>query len=917
MSAELEKIYEPKKTEEKWSDFWLKNGMFSSKPEAGRKPFTIVIPPPNVTGSLHMGHALNNTLQDITIRFRRMQGYNTLWVPGTDHGGIATQNVVEKLLKAEGSSRHKIGREKFIERMWQWRQESGGTILNQLKKLGCSLDWDRTRFTMDEVCSKAVTAAFVELYGKGLIYRGKRLVNWCPRCNTALSDIEVEHEEEIGKLWHIQYPVKGADKQFIIVATTRPETMLGDTAVAVHPDDERYKKLVGKTLVVPLIGREIPVVADSAVDMTFGTGAVKVTPAHDPNDFEIALRHKLPHKVVIDFSGKMTKEAGAYEGLDRYDARKKLLADLETQALLLETVNHPHSVGRCYRCNSAIEPLVSEQWFLKVEEMSRRARTVVEEGKLKFYPQSWSKPYLLWLENLRDWCISRQIWWGHRIPIYYCVSGTPGSTEETPDKRPITKCPPIAAAQPPEKCPKCGGTHIAQDPDVLDTWFSSALWPFSVFGWPDIKRDSSNTGPVKNDLEYFYPTSVLCTGHEILYLWVARMVQMGLQFLGDVPFREVFIHGIVRDKTGKKMSKSLGNVIDPLGVMEKFGTDALRFSLAQSAAPGRDMQLSDDSFMSARNFANKIWNASRFILMNVAGVRWEKEFIMSVWPMELADKWILSEYRVAVRDVTKALETYDIDIAARILYEFFWSKYCDWYIELAKIRIIGDNEAAKKAALSVLMEVLSGVLRMLHPIMPFITEEIWQNLSGYMRQNSKDQSVLTAPWPESDDAKIDEQALKEMKAVQDFVTAVRVIRSEMNVPPGKMISAVVRVSSNEQKAFLETNGLYIRTLGKIDSIEAGTEAVKPKQSAVAVASGMEIFVPLAGLIDLEKERKRLDKELANAESENERCVNKLANDDFVKHAPEKEIEKMKERLENARHRVEHLKESIGSLETGA
>jgi valyl-tRNA synthetase len=537
---------------------------------------------------------------------------------------------------------------------------------------------------------------------------------------------------------------------------------------------------------------------------------------------------------------------------------------------------------------------------------------VAQEGKLKFYPQSWTKPYLSWLENLRDWCISRQIWWGHRIPIYYCVSEN-SKKGEAPDKRPVTKCPLIAATEAPKKCPACGGAHIEQDPDVLDTWFSSALWPFSVFGWPDNRPDKNNTGPVKSDIEYFYPTSVLCTGHEILYLWVARMVQMGLEFLDNIPFSEVFIHGIVRDKSGKKMSKSLGNVIDPLSIMDKYGTDALRFSLAQSAAPGRDMQLSDDSFVSARNFANKLWNASRFILMNVAGVKWEKGFIMSVWPMELADRWILSEYRITVRDVTKALETYDIDVAARLLYDFFWSRYCDWYIELAKIRINGENEAAKKTALSVLIELLSGVLRMLHPIMPFITEELWQNFAEYFAHGNRNNSILSAPWPESDVSKVDGAAMEEMRALQEFVTAIRTVRSEMNVPPGKMIIALVKAPSREQKAFLDVNGQCIKALAKIERLETGESFEKPKQSAAAVAAGFEIIIPLAGIIDMDKELKRLQKELAAAEAEQERCVKKLENEDFVKRAPETEVQKMKERLSDAKQKAERLKESIKTL----
>lgn len=923
MSVEIAKIYESKSVEKKLYEFWLKNKMFSSKPEEGLKSFTIVIPPPNVTGSLHMGHALNNTLQDIIIRFRKMRNFNTLWVPGTDHGGIATQNVVEKLLLAEGRHRQELGREKFVERMWRWSEESGDTILEQLRRLGCALDWDRTRWTMDEVCTKAVFAAFVELYNKGLIYRGKRLVNWCPRCHTALSDIEVEHEEEIGKLWHIRYPLvnakasksknkkikskkKQSAQEYIVVATTRPETMLGDTAVAVNPKDKRYKKLVGKKVMLPLMNREIPIVADKVVDPAFGTGAVKVTPAHDPADFEIAVRHKLPHKVVIDFHGKMSPEAGVYAGLDRYEARKKILLDLQQQELLMETVDHPHSIGRCYRCNSAIEPLSSEQWFLKVEDMSKKAMAVVEQGKIKFYPQSWTKPYLLWLENLKDWCISRQIWWGHRIPIYYCKSGA-SSKKKTRKKA----CPPIASIEQPKTCPNCGGDKIEQDSDVLDTWFSSALWPFSVFGWPDKKTSAGNLV----ELNYYYPTAVLVTGHEILYLWVARMVQMGLEFLGDVPFREVFIHGIVRDKSGKKMSKSLGNVIDPLEIMDKYGTDALRFALTQSAAPGRDMQLSEDSFIGARNFANKLWNASRFVLMNTENVNWEDGFIMSIWPLELADNWILCEYRILIGDVTAAIETYNLDSAARLIYDFFWSKYCDWYIELAKIRLNGTDQDKKKTVASVLIEILSGILRMLHPIMPYITEEIWQNLLKYVhRHTGKSNSIMDAPWPEADKNKIDLAVIGRMNLIKEVITSIRTIRSEMNVPPGKSINIMINIPSDEQAGIIEQHIPYIKFLAKVDNAEIGENILRPKQSAVSIVSGIEIFVPLTGLIDPEKEKQRISKEIENTKLENERCQTKLANTEFITRAPAKEVEKIRGRMDEAKSKLERLGENLKSLE---
>ncbi|MCX5777869.1 MAG: valine--tRNA ligase [Elusimicrobia bacterium] len=911
MNKEMDKTYDPSVVEQKWYDSWLKNDIFSSHPDSTRRPFTVVIPPPNVTGSLHMGHALNATMQDIIVRFKRMQGFNPLWVPGTDHGGIATQNVVEKLLKAEGKSRHDLGREKFLERMWQWRTESGDTILMQLRRLGCSLDWSRTRFTMDETCSRAVTAAFVKLFEKGLIYRGKRLVNWCPRCHTALADIEVEHEEEVGKLWHIKYVLKSRGlislfkKKYIVVATTRPETMLGDTAVAVHPDDKRYKDLIGSMVVLPLIGREIPVIADTAIDPSFGTGAVKVTPAHDPVDFEIGVRHQLDRIEVIDFHGKMTAAAGEpYAGLDRFAARKKILNDLEAQKLLLETANHPHAVGHCYRCATVIEPLLSEQWFLKVEDMSRRAMQSVADGAVKFYPDSWAKPCLSWLENLRDWCISRQIWWGHRIPVYYCASSSINPYAGT--RTPTTDCAPCASVESPAKCPHCGGAEMVQDADVLDTWFSSALWPFSVMGWPEIADNA--------DLKYYYPTSVLVTGHEILYLWVARMVQMGLEFMDAVPFKHVYIHGIVRDKFGKKMSKSLGNVIDPLGVMEKYGTDALRFSLTQSAAPGRDMQLSEDSFLSARNFANKIWNASRFIMMNVRSVDWGKDFIMAVWPLELCDHWILSEYRILVGEVTVALDSYNMDAAARLIYEFFWSKYCDWYIELAKIRIAGTDAEKRKVALSILTEILAGVLRLLHPIMPFITEEIWSHMAELDFRAKKGPTIALSSWPEVNPEKIDTTAIARMRALQEIVTAVRTIRSEMNVPPGKLITAVINVSAPETREMIEQHRQYVQYLAKLETLTVGSALPRPPQSAMFVGGGIELFVPLAGIIDLEKEKTRLKKESANAAAEIERCTAKLNNADFSARAPASEVAKMKARLAEAVVKSNNLDTTLKAME---
>jgi len=890
MQDNLPKAYNPKEIEEKWAQNWRKNCIASSIIDKSKKPFTIVIPPPNVTGSLHMGHALNNTLQDIIIRFNKMRGFNTLWVPGTDHGGIATQNVVEKMLIAQGTSRHEVGREKFLEKMWQWRLETGDGILGQLTRLGCLLDFSRTRFTMDDVCSKHVVKAFIELFNKGLIYRGKRLVNWCPRCHTALSDIEVEHEEEIGKLWHIKYPLADGSGE-LIVATTRPETMLGDTAVAVNPEDERYKNLIGKQIELPLVKRHIPIVADSVVDMTFGTGAVKVTPAHDPTDFEIGLRNDLPKITVIDFHGKMTLEAGVYKGLDRYAARKKILEDLESLGLLVETVAHPHAVGRCYRCNTAIEPLISEQWFLKVEQMSQKAMEVVKNGTVKIYPDSWSRPYLLWLEKLKDWCISRQIWWGHRIPVYYCKA-----------ENSAKKCPPVASETKPEKCPHCAAAEMEQDSDVLDTWFSSALWPFSVFG------------ENKEEADYYYPTKVLVTGHEILYLWVARMIQMGLELKGKIPFEHVFIHGIVRDKHGKKMSKSLGNVIDPLVIMEKFGTDALRFAITSAAAPGRDMQLSDESFTAARNFSNKIYNATRFVLMNI-----DESFVyeenISEENLELSDKWIIEQCRLTLETVTKSIENYNIDTAARAIHEFFWFKYCDWYIEIAKIRLNSQNVQAKTTVLSVLLKVLSIVLKMAHPIMPFITEEIWQTIAPLIKAKTNDGIcyIEHTQWPSLNAMPQSDEALRQMKSVCDVITAIRTIRSEMNVAHTINVSVIVNSPSNSLLKLLSQNEQAINALAKVEKCSFQTNATKPDFAASAVISDGELFIPLKGLIDFEKEKARLEKELSQIKNEQERCKKNLANENFVSRAPEQEVEKMRERLREAQFKYERIKVNKDAL----
>lgn len=882
---EMEKVYDSKKIEEKWVKYWIENKTFSSKVDKSKKSFTIVIPPPNVTGSLHMGHALNDSLQDAIIRFKKMQGFNTLWVPGTDHGGIATQNVVEKLLKKEGKTKYDLGREKFIEKMWQWRQETGDTILEQLKKLGCGLDWDRTRFTMDEACSKAVKRAFKQFYDKGLIYRGKRLVNWCPRCHTALSDIEVEYHSEKGNLWYIKYPIKDSN-EFLTVATTRPETMIGDTAVAVNPNDERYKNIVGKTIILPLVNREIKVVADYIVDMAFGTGAVKVTPSCDATDYEIARRHKLDVLEVINTDGKMTDLVEKYKGLPAKEAREIIVADLQEQGYLIKTEDYNHSVGKCYRCDTTIEPIMSEQWFLKVDEMSKRASQVAKDEKVKFYPASWKKPYTLWLDNLRDWCISRQIWWGHRIPVFYCV-------DENGNK---TSCPPIVEQDTPTKCPHCGNTHLVQDTDVLDTWFSSAMWPFSVFNWGE--------NPNNEELKYFYPTGVLVTGHEILYLWVARMVQMGLEFLNDIPFSDVFIHGIVRDKHGLKMSKSKGNVINPLEIMDKFGTDALRFALAQSAAPGRDMQISDDSFLTARNFANKIWNASRFILMNKGDVDVPQEPIIK----ELSDKWILDEYNKTIKVVTYSFEHYDIDVASRTLYDFIWTKFCDWYIELSKIRMTSENVEEKKQVLSVLIYILKGTIKMLAPIMPFICDELWSIL------NNTTDSIVNSQFPVYDERFIFENESNQMAVVQEIVSKIRNVRSEMNISPAAFITTKINVLDDSKISIVENNQSYIKALGKIKDLSIGKNIAREKNSALAVATGFEMFIPLEGLIDIEKEKTRISKEIKNILAEQEKYNKKLSNPNFVAKAPETEVAKIKQKLADTQSKIATLEETLKNYE---
>ncbi len=929
---ELNKVYNPETTEADWYEGWGKKGYF--KPHHQAKPaYAIVIPPPNVTGSLHMGHALNNTLQDILIRWQRMLGHKTLWVPGTDHGGIATQNVVEKLMRSEKKTRHDLGREEFLERMWEWRKDTGDTILMQLRRLGASCDWSRTRFTMDEQCSKAVRHAFVQLFKEGLIYRGPRMVNWCPRCHTALADIEVEHEERAGKLWYIRYLLtdvrratsdvgpRTSDGHYVVVATTRPETMLGDTAVAVNPKDERYKPYRGKKVLLPLMGREIPVIADEAVMSAFGTGAVKVTPAHDPTDFEIGERHKLPHEVVIGFDGKMTHRAGPYAGLDRLEARKRIVADLEAQGLLEKTEDYTLSAAECYRCQTTIEPLVSEQWFIRMKSLAAPAASATRDGRVKIYPSSWEKPYIDWLDAIRDWCISRQIWWGHRIPIWYCPSNvrraTPGQAlssfqdrQSRPPKGAVMSdvgrrtsddsCPPIAATEKPEKCPSCGSQDLTQDEDVLDTWFSSALWPLSVFGWPE----------ESTDLDVFYPTSVLVTGHEILYLWVARMVMMGLHFKKDVPFRHVYIHGIVRDKQGKKMSKSLGNVIDPLEKMKQFGTDALRFSLAESSIPGRDLHLSDDSFLKARNFANKLWNASRFVLMNLEG--YTPQPLPAPGHLGLADRWILHELQRTIETVSRALAAYNPAEASRALYEFIWGTLCDWYLEISKVALMGQDGTARKIKQTLLTHLLDQALALLHPVMPYETEALYQALKGHLV--SPVESIMVHAWPSLQKERLDPSSYEKMKLVQDVVTSIRTLRSESVIPPGARLSAYLGNLDSKAKEILTDPDVqaFIISLARLEKLDLDTGA-KPKEYLFSVFGGGEVFVAAHGLLDKEKEKARLIKNRQQLEQMLRRGKAALENKDFLERAPKEEVDNRRQTLLQTQKKIEWLNRNLEGL----
>ena len=875
-SKEWSKVYDPHRVEDRWYSFWEQKNFFRADENSRRPPYSIVIPPPNVTGSLHMGHALNNTLQDVLSRYKRMDGFNVLWLPGTDHAGIATQNVVEKQLAEEGTDRHQLGREAFIQRVWKWKEQFGGHIIKQLKKLGSSCDWSRERFTMDEGLSRAVREVFVRLYQDGLIYRGDYIINWCPRCQTALSDLEVEHEDDPGHLYYIQYPVDGS-QEALTVATTRPETLLGDTALAVNPEDERYKKYIGRTVMLPLMNRKIPVIGDGYVTLDFGTGVLKVTPGHDPNDFEIGRRHNLAVVKVIDEAGNMSPEAGKYSGLGRFQARDRVVKDLKDLHLLQKIEPFPHSVGHCYRCKTVIEPLVSKQWFVKVKPLAEQAIAAVVKGETRIIPQVWESTYFEWMNNIRDWCISRQIWWGHRIPAWFCEK-----CQEV-----------IVSAEPVTRCPACGHSGVRQETDVLDTWFSSALWPFSTMGWPEKTRD----------LEVFYPTSVLVTGFDILFFWVARMMMMGLKFMGDVPFRDVYIHALVRDAEGQKMSKSRGNVIDPLEVIEKFGTDSFRFTLAAFAAQGRDIRLSEERISGYRNFANKIWNASRFTLTHLQGYDPGKP--AGEAQLTPADQWILSRVNKTVAQVREGLDAYKFNEAASAVYQFLWHEFCDWYIELIKPALYQDQDPGRKwLAQNVLARVLDTSLRLLHPFMPFITEEIWQNLPG------SEGSIMVAEFPRSRENEIYPREEARMELIMQVIGAIRNLRSEMGIPPGKKAEVILYSPKKETLRFLEENRMYVENLARTEKLGFQSGGQRPKGSATAIVEEVEVFLPLKGWINLNEEEKRLQRELDRVFEDLSRTQRKLQNQDFVSRARPEAVEKEKEKAGALAAREAKLKESL-------
>jgi valyl-tRNA synthetase len=875
----LDKSYDPHQAEEKWYRYWMEHSYFKAGEDSDRKAYSIVIPPPNVTGSLHIGHALNNTLQDILIRFKRMESWNVLWMPGTDHAGIATQNVVEKQILEEGLDRHSLGREKFVERIWSWKERSGGTIISQLKKLGASCDWSRERFTMDQGLSEAVKEVFVRLYQEGLIYRSHYIINWCPRCQTALSDLEVEHQEVSGKLYHLKYPLREKSR-FLIVATTRPETMLGDTAVAVNPEDQKYKAVIGEKVILPVIGREIPVIADPYVDIEFGTGALKITPAHDFNDFEIGLKHGLEQVKVIDEEGLMNENAGPYRGMDRFECRRRILEDFKRDGTLVKMEDYRHMVGHCYRCKTIVEPNLSLQWFVRMKPLARPAIDAVREGRTRIIPELWEKTYFEWMENIRDWCISRQIWWGHRIPAWFCD--------------PCGEV--IVAKEEPAACPKCGSTALRPETDVLDTWFSSALWPFSTMGWPKETKE----------LRRFYPTSVLVTGFDILFFWVARMMMMGLKFMGDVPFRHVYIHGLVRDERGEKYSKTRGNVVDPLDLIDRYGADALRFTLAALTMPGSDLKLSESRTEGYRHFVNKIWNASRFVLMNLGDSEVKRLPFRHTSEYSLPDRWIQARSNQAIREVQKALEAYKFNEACHVIYQFVWHEFCDWYLELVKPYLYQEEDPKRKLITQeTLVRVFDDLLRLLHPFMPFVTEEIWQQLP----MEKETDSIMIAGFPVPDERFDDEPTAEEMGEVIEIITALRNIRGEMNLPPAEQIDVFFRPKEKEAEWRVERNRLFIENLAKVKNSASLTGTERPACSAFAVVKNLEIFVPMDPS-RMEEEARRLQKEIGKIEKEIAFVSKKLSNEQFRSKAPREVVQEEEEKILQHRSRRGKLEESL-------
>lgn len=872
---ELPKTYDHHDVEQKWYAHWEENGYFSCENNEGGEPFSVVMPPPNVTGQLHLGHAIDNTMQDILTRWHRMQGHQTLWVPGCDHAGIATQAKVEEHLAADGISKYDLGRDAFVDKVWDWKHQYHDRIVKQLKMLGSSCDWDHERFTLDEGCNDAVNEVFVRLYNEGLIYRGTYIINWCPKCQTTISDIEVEHSDHEGHLWHLRYPLSDGSG-YIVVATTRPETMLGDTAVAVHPDDERYKDMVGKTIMLPLMNREIPIIADDYVDLEYGTGAVKITPAHDPNDFEMGLRHNLPQISVIGKDAKMNENAGSYEGLDRDECRKAVVEDMDKLGLLEKIEDISHAVGECYRCGSVIEPLISPQWFVKMEPLAKPAIEAVKTGDIRFVPQRFEKIYLGWLENIRDWCISRQLWWGHRIPVWYCQ-----------DCGEI-----ICQKDEPTACTKCGSANLKRDEDVLDTWFSSGLWPFETLGWPDEEALAK--------MKKFYPTSVLVTGRDIIFFWVARMIFTGLHFMEEKPFSDVFIHGLVLDSKGRKMSKSLGNGIDPIEIIEQYGADPLRFMLITGNTPGNDLRFQNERLEASRNFCNKIWNASRFVLMNLEDYQPGGEVNYS-----LADKWILSELKQAAAAVSTNLGKYELGEAARAIYDFTWDCFCDWYIEMSKPRLYGEDKQERYTAQTVLVEVLDNILRLLHPFMPFISEEIWQAIPH------EGETIMLAKWPQSEEMPEFGEEAAIMSLNMEAVRAVRNIRAEMNVAPGKKLDLIF---STDNADGIKQGELYIKALCGAENVTyTAADAAAPEQAAVAHIRGVDIYLPLRGLIDLDKEIARLNKEIANMDKEISRLEGKLNNQGFIAKAPADVVAGERVKLADYSEKKQSLLERVAEL----